>query len=55
MSVQLVCPTCGAESEGSDNLVERTVHCFVCDDKLLLTRQALTYVDEIPHEEYLGG
>jgi hypothetical protein len=55
MSVSLVCPPCGTQIDDPRVSQPGVVHCLTCAERLLYQDEALTYVDEMPVEEYLGG
>ena len=55
MAVSLVCPKCGTPLDDPRVSQPGVVHCSTCTEKLLYPDEALTYVDEMPVEEYLGG
>ena len=55
MAVSLVCPKCGTPLDDLRVSQPGVVHCLTCTEKLLYQDEVLTYVDEMPVEEYLGG
>lgn len=55
MAVSLVCPKCGTPLDDPRVSQPGVVHCSTCTEKLLYQDEALTYVDEMPVEEYRGG
>lgn len=52
--MDIFCLSCGERLDESGLDVNGIVHCE-CGERFVPQGQQLTYVDEIPHEEYLGG
>ena len=51
-----LCPGCGF-AISRQRLRDRGIHHCACGERFVpnADQTALTYVDEMPHEEYLGG
>lgn len=52
--MEIRCLACGTELDNQRLEDQGIVHCE-CGQKFVPEQQSLTYVDEIPEEEYLGG
>ena len=53
---ELTCLECGMPLEKRRFMRDSVVTCICCGNRFTLSESnALTYVDEIPHGEYLGG
>jgi uncharacterized Zn finger protein (UPF0148 family) len=51
----IYCPTCETPLS-RETLVDRgIISCPTCGDRFVEEIEALTIVDEMPHDEYLGG
>ena len=55
MSVELVCLTCSTGLCRETLLDAGYIQCPICKERFTPKEEALTYVDEVPVEEYLGG
>ena len=49
------CVECHSDVDEQKLLDIGLIECTVCGSKLVHHEEALTIVDEIPHDEYLGG
>lgn len=55
MYEELSCHDCGTPLSRERLAESGIVQCPACGARFTLSEQALTHVDEIPHEEYFGG
>ena len=49
-----ICLSCDTPLDEA-KVVEGVVHCPTCNDKFIHEGEALTYIDDFPVDEYLGG
>ena len=57
MQIELPCPACNAPIPLEELLTDGIVVCRMCNERFHHNQvdAALTFVDEIPETEYLGG
>jgi hypothetical protein len=53
--IDSICLTCASPLDKQSLMDSGVSECLKCGDRFLHVDDALAYLDEIPHDEYLGG